>query len=98
VRGSIAYQRLLSVLHALRDRQAAGTPAILFVDHTHCLLGGDFERYPFDLGNVLKPLLHRCQIQLWGACALAEYRTSIVLDAAMQRCFREGDLPSVRAR
>jgi ATP-dependent Clp protease ATP-binding subunit ClpA len=46
--------------------------------------------------SVLKPLLHRRTIQLWGAGTLAEYG-SIERDPALQRCFQEVRLPTVRA-
>jgi hypothetical protein len=96
LRANGAYQRLLAVLSALRDTHVAGTPAILYVDHIHRLLGGGGEHYPFDLTLVLHPLLHRRQIQLWGACTLAEYRTTIEQDVAIERCFEVVRLPSSR--
>ena len=95
---NIAYQRLRSVLHALRDAQDAGAPVILYVDHLHRLLGGGDKDYPVDLATELKPLLSRCQIHLWGACTLTEYRATIERDASMQRRFQEVYLPCVRAR
>jgi hypothetical protein len=94
---NVAYQRLLSVLHAQRAAQDAGAPVILYVDHLHRLFGGGGKDYPFDLATELKPLLSRCQIHLWGACTLTEYRATIEQDAAMQRRFQEILLPGVRA-
>ncbi len=94
--GNVSYQRLVAILHALRDAHDAGSLVVLYVDHIHRLLGGESERYPFDLASVLKPLLHRCQIQLWGACTLSEYRKSIESDASMERCFEAVRLPSSR--
>ncbi|HEV8191909.1 MAG TPA: hypothetical protein VGP82_10560 [Ktedonobacterales bacterium] len=91
-----AYQRVYAVFHALRDLQDIGRPAVLFIDHFHRILGGDFERFPLDLAPTLKPLLARCQIQLWGACTLSEYRDTVEHDASMQRRFQEILLPSRR--
>jgi ATP-dependent Clp protease ATP-binding subunit ClpA len=95
-RSNVAEQRLRSVLSALRAAHDAGAPAILYVDHLHRLLGGG-EDYPVDLTSELKPLLHRCQIQLWGACSLTEYRATIEHEGSMQRCFQEIALLSIRA-
>ncbi|HEV8193153.1 MAG TPA: hypothetical protein VGP82_16955 [Ktedonobacterales bacterium] len=72
-------------------------PVILYVDHLHRLLGGGGEDYPVDLTAELKPLLHRCQIHLWGACSLTEYRATMEHQGSMQRCIQEVFLPSVRA-
>jgi ATP-dependent Clp protease ATP-binding subunit ClpA len=92
-RRNVAEQRLRSVLCALRAAHEAGAPTILYVDHLHRLLGGGGEDYPIDLAPELKPLLHRGQIHLWGACSLAEYRVTIEHDSTMQRCFQEIWLP-----
>jgi ATP-dependent Clp protease ATP-binding subunit ClpA len=95
---NVAYQRLRAVLEALHAAHDAGTPAILYVDHLHRLLGGGGEDYPFDLFGELNPLLYRCEIQLWGACTLSEYRMWIEHLASMQRCFQEVILPPMQAK
>jgi ATP-dependent Clp protease ATP-binding subunit ClpA len=92
-RGNAAFQRLQAVLVALAS---ASEPAILFIDRLHRLLGGDWQHYPIDMAPVLKPLLHRRAIQLWGACTLEEYQHHVERDASMQRCFQEVCLPTVR--
>jgi len=96
LRGNLAYQRLVAVLHALRDGHDAGSPVVLYVDHIHRLLGGERASYPFDLRTVLTPLLSRCQIQLWGACTLAEYQSNVERDVSMERCFEVIMLPRSR--
>jgi hypothetical protein len=88
LRANLAYQRLAAVLRALHRAHDASTPAVFYVDYIHRLLGGGGQDCPFDLFSVLKPLLHRCQVQLWGACALAEYRATIEQDASMWTCFQ----------
>lgn len=98
LQGNAAYQRMVAVLQALCDTGDAGSGAVLYVDHIHRLLGGDGVRYPFDLAIVLKPLLHRREIQLWGACTLLEYQASIEHDASMQSCLEAVRLPSSDAR
>jgi ATP-dependent Clp protease ATP-binding subunit ClpA len=89
---NVAYQRLRAVLVAL---QAMKEPTILLIDHLHRILGGDWQHYPVDMAPVLKPLLNRREIHLWGACTLADYPI-IERDASMQRCFRHVCLPSAR--
>jgi hypothetical protein len=58
-------ERLQSMFIAMH--QAAGS-FLLFVDHFHCLLGGEWDRYPIDAATLLKPALAQRQIQLIGTC------------------------------
>lgn len=84
--------RLQSIFIAMHE--ARGT-FILFVDHFHRLVGGERERYPIDAAGLLKPALHRDQIQLLGTCTLEQYRQYIERDAAIQRCCQEVCLPAL---
>ncbi len=70
---------------------------LLFVNHFHRLLGGEWDRYPIDAATLLKPALARRQIQLIGTCTLAQYRQYIERDAAMQRRFQEILMPDALA-
>src|SRR5262249_43313821 len=91
-RDNTAYQRLQTVFGALRD---AREPTILFIDHLHRMLGVDWQHYPFYMAPVLKLLLHRMEVHLWGACTPAEYQI-IEHDASMQCRFDPIYLPNVR--
>jgi ATP-dependent Clp protease ATP-binding subunit ClpA len=57
------------------------------------VLGGELNAYPIDIAPELVPLLHRCEIQIIGACSLAEYRT-VERDAAIASCLEPVWLPS----
>jgi len=74
-------ERLRSIFAAIH--QATG-PIVLFVDHFHRLVGG--EESPLDASTLLKPALHRHEIQLIGACTLEQYRQDIKRNAPIQRC------------
>lgn len=87
---NLAYQRLLDVLAALQGRTA---PTVLFIDHLHRMLGGGWSHYPFDAAPVLKPLLNRRLIQIWGACTLIDYRI-VERDPSIQHCCQYVLLPS----
>lgn len=91
----IAPTRALARLQAMfiAMHQASGT-FLLFVDHFHRLIGGEWEKYPIDATELLKPALARGQIQLIGACTPAQYRLYIERDAAMQRRCQEIGLPT----
>jgi ATP-dependent Clp protease ATP-binding subunit ClpA len=84
-------ERLQSTFVAMR---LADGQVLLSVDHIHRLLGGEDQRYPIiDVANLLKPALARGQIQLMGACTLAQYRQYLARDAAVQRRFQEVLMP-----
>jgi ATP-dependent Clp protease ATP-binding subunit ClpC len=87
---TMVLERLQSLFLAIQ--QEAG-PFLLFVDHFHRLLGGEWDRYPIDAATLLKPVLARRQIQLIGTCTLEQYQQYIERDAAMQRRCQEICLP-----
>lgn len=68
-------------------QQAEGS-FLLFVDHFHCIIGGEIDAAP-----ILVPFLARRQIQLLGACNLEQYRRYVERDTIMQRRFQEICLP-----
>jgi ATP-dependent Clp protease ATP-binding subunit ClpA len=57
--------------HPPRFPQVAG-PFLLFVDHFHRLLEGEWDRYPIDAAPLLKSVLARRQIQLIGTCTVEQ--------------------------
>ena len=74
-------ERLRSIFAAMHQ---APSPIVLFVDHFHRLVGG--EGSSLDASTLLKPALHRHEIQLIGACTLEHYRGDIERNAPIQRC------------
>lgn len=86
----IAIERLRAM--CMEMYKSAGS-FILFVDHFHCFIEGEAEKYSIDTANLLVPMLARRQVQLIGACTLAQYRHYIERDAAFQRRFQEVVLP-----
>jgi ATP-dependent Clp protease ATP-binding subunit ClpA len=87
---TMVLERLQSMFIAMH--QAAGS-FVLFVDHLHRLVGGEWDRYPIDAATLLKPALARDRIQLIGACTLEQYRQHIERDTAIQRRCQEICLP-----
>lgn len=79
---SMVLERLQAIFIAMRQ---AGNSIVLYVDHFHRLVGGEYNRYPIDAAHLLKPALHRDQIRLIGTCTLEDYRQYIERDAAIQR-------------
>ncbi len=87
---TMVLERLQSIFIAMH--QAVGS-FLLFVDHFHRLIGGEWDRYPIDASALLKPALIRDRIQLIGACTLEQYRQYIERDAAIQRRVQEVLIP-----
>lgn len=73
--------RLRSIFTAIRQ---AADPIVLFLDHFHRFVGGEDSQ--FDASALLKPALHRREVQLIGACTLEQYRQHIERNAPIQRC------------
>jgi ATP-dependent Clp protease ATP-binding subunit ClpB len=89
---NLLYQRLKAVFAAAHHAQGR---VLLFVEHFHRLLGGEWERYPVDVAPLLKPALARGEIQLLTTCPLDSYRRDVERDAAFQRRFQEVCMPDV---
>jgi hypothetical protein len=87
---SMVLERLQSMFIAMH--QATGS-FVLYVDHFHCLVGGEPDHYPIDASTLLKPALYHDRIQLIGACTLEQYRQHIERNAAIERCYQEICLP-----
>jgi ATP-dependent Clp protease ATP-binding subunit ClpA len=78
---NVVLARLQALFLAVRQ---AGGQILLFVNHFHWLLGGEQHRYAIDASGLLKPVLARREIQLIGACTLAQYRQYIERDGAIE--------------
>ena len=61
---------------------------ILFIDEFHTIVGAGAAEGAVDAANIIKPALARSELQLIGATTLAEYRTHIEKDAALERRFQ----------
>lgn len=62
---------------------------ILFIDEIHTLIGAGNAQGSLDAANILKPALARGEVQCIGATTIAEYRTSIEKDGALERRFQK---------
>ena len=61
---------------------------ILFIDEFHTIVGAGAAEGAVDAANIIKPALARSELQMIGATTLAEYRTHIEKDAALERRFQ----------
>ncbi len=61
---------------------------VLFLDELHTIIGAGGAEGAIDASNILKPSLARGEIQLIGATTIAEYRTYVEKDAALERRFQ----------
>lgn len=86
----VVMQRLQALFLAVRQSEGQ---VLLFIDHFHRLLGGDPDRYPIYAFSLLKPTLARGEIQLIGACTLAEFRQWIEREQSLLRRWQTVCLP-----
>ncbi len=86
----IVFSRLQNLLLAVRQAQGE---TILFIDHLYRILGFEDERYAIDATSLLIPALARREVQMIGACTLAQYRKHIERFAAISCRFQEICLP-----
>ena len=66
---------------------------IVFIDEIHTLIGAGDRKGGMDAANLLKPALARGDFKCIGATTLAEYRTYIESDAALERRFEKIMVP-----
>jgi ATP-dependent Clp protease ATP-binding subunit ClpB len=78
-------ERLKAVL---QEVVAAEGRILLFIDELHTVVGAGAAEGAMDAGNMLKPMLARGELHCIGATTLAEYRTHIEKDAALERRFQ----------
>ncbi len=65
---------------------------ILFIDELHTIAGAGAAEGAIDAGNILKPMLARGDLRIFGATTPAEYRKYIEKDAALERRFQPIDV------
>jgi ATP-dependent Clp protease ATP-binding subunit ClpB len=78
-------ERLKAVLQEIK---AAEGRILLFIDELHTVVGAGAAEGAMDAGNMLKPMLARGELHCIGATTLAEYRSHIEKDAALERRFQ----------
>jgi len=79
-------ERLKSVLSEV---QAAEGKIVLFIDEIHTVVGAGASEGSMDAGNLLKPMLARGELRCIGATTLAEYKSRIEKDKALERRFQQ---------
>ena len=77
-------ERMKRVLEEL----AKNPDIILFIDEIHMMVGAGAAEGAVDAANILKPAMARGEIRIIGATTLAEYRSHIEKDAALERRFQ----------
>ncbi len=87
-------ERLKAVLAEVKASEGR---ILLFIDELHTVVGAGAAEGAMDAGNMLKPMLARGELHCIGATTLAEYRSHIEKDAALERRFQPVlvDEPSV---
>ena len=77
--------RLKAVLREIAEAEGR---VILFMDELHTIVGAGGAEGAVDASNLLKPMLARGELRAVGATTLAEYRTHVEKDAALERRFQ----------
>lgn len=62
---------------------------ILFIDEIHTIVGAGSSSGGVDISNIIKPKLSRGEISVIGATTVAEYRSYIEKDGALERRFQK---------
>ena len=62
---------------------------ILFIDEIHTIVGAGSSSGGIDISNIIKPKLSRGEITIIGATTVAEYRSNIEKDGALERRFQK---------
>ncbi|WP_130819291.1 ATP-dependent Clp protease ATP-binding subunit [Anaerococcus vaginimassiliensis] len=62
---------------------------ILFIDEIHTIVGAGSSSGGIDISNIIKPKLSRGEVTIIGATTVAEYRSHIEKDGALERRFQK---------
>ncbi len=86
-------QRMKRVIQALEVKHERGSFPVLFIDEIHTIVGaGSVNGGTVDAANLLKPLLARGEIRVFGSTTFQEYRTVFANDQALSRRFQKIDV------
>jgi ATP-dependent Clp protease ATP-binding subunit ClpA len=86
-------QRMKRVIQALEVKHERGSFPVLFIDEIHTIIGaGSVNGGTVDAANLLKPLLARGEIRVFGSTTFQEYRTVFAKDQALSRRFQKIDV------
>ena len=77
-------ERMKNVMEEVRKNP----DIILFIDEIHVIIGAGAAEGAVDAANILKPALARGEMQIIGATTVAEYRSHVEKDAALERRFQ----------
>ena len=72
----------------LNEVESSQGQIILFIDELHTVVGAGKVEGAMDAGNLLKPMLARCELHCIGATTLDEYRKYVEKDGALERRFQ----------
>lgn len=87
-------QRMKRVIQALENKHNKGQFPVLFIDEIHTIVGaGSVNGGTVDAANLLKPMLARGEIRVFGSTTFQEYRTVFAKDQALSRRFQKIDVP-----
>ena len=62
---------------------------ILFIDEIHTLIGAGDKEGGLDAANIMKPMLTKNELQVFGATTMDEYSKYIEKDSALERRFQK---------
>jgi ATP-dependent Clp protease ATP-binding subunit ClpA len=86
-------QRMKRVIQALETKHNRGSFPVLFIDEIHTIIGaGSVNGGTVDAANLLKPLLARGEIRVFGSTTFQEYRSVFSKDQALSRRFQKIDV------
>jgi ATP-dependent Clp protease ATP-binding subunit ClpA len=87
-------QRMKRVIQALENKHQKGQFPVLFIDEIHTIVGaGSVNGGTVDAANLLKPMLARGEIRVFGSTTFQEYRSVFGKDQALSRRFQKIDVP-----
>ncbi|MBS1957971.1 MAG: ATP-dependent Clp protease ATP-binding subunit ClpA [Bdellovibrionales bacterium] len=87
-------QRMKRVIQALETKHNKGQFPVLFIDEIHTIVGaGSVNGGTVDAANLLKPMLARGEIRVFGSTTFQEYRNVFAKDQALARRFQKIDVP-----
>lgn len=86
-------QRLKKIIQSLELKANKGKFPVLFIDEIHTIVGaGSVNGGTVDAANLLKPMLARGEVRVFGSTTFSEYRSVFGKDQALARRFQKIDV------